>query len=547
METSKDTTSLDLRSLFETSKLFNSTYELSFISQHILRTIMGKFLITKGFLFLFKQGKLNQISKRGQFDQVLDTVQTEDQLLGFSELNEIEIFPLTSNKITIGFLGVGKPLNRKKLSDVEIIFLKSLLEFTTNAIENSIRFSELKESNKDLAKKIQEVRTLYEISSQLNGLTDRNKVFQMFTFTVLGQGVFNGVAIYQQQPDKSYRLQYQKGYLQINPDIRALDFTDVECYEINSSHTWYSDLLGGSGDEHILLIPIKSHVSGFVVLRKSQLLSQDELKNYDFYLSLTHLLDITLSTIIYFEETLLKQQLENDIKVAGEIQSALLPSKFPVFGDLDCYGVNIPCKTIGGDYFDIWKIDDNRLLVAIADVTGKGVPAGLLMANLQSMIKILIPLNLTLSDMTSRINQVIYENTSPDKFITFFWGLLDRNESRLTYVNAGHNPPYIIRNGQLIELNEGGVILGVIPSVMSYQTGRVEFKQGDKLFIFTDGITEAMNEENKEFSDERLKEILIEWNSQSAKEWTDFILSEVRKFTGTASQSDDITIVSVKW
>lgn len=547
METSKDTTSLDLRSLFETSKLFNSTYELSFISQHILRTIMGKFLITKGFLFLLKQGKLNQISKRGQFSNLLDTIQTEDQLLCFSEQNEMEIFPLTSNEITIGFLGVGKPLNRNKLSDVEINFLKSLLEFTTNAIENSIRFSELKESNHDLAKKIQEVRTLYEISSQLNGLTDRNKVFQMFTFTVLGQGVFNGVAIYQQQPDKSYRLQYQKGYLQINPDIRAFDFTDVECYEINSSHTWYSDLLGGSGDEHILLIPIKSHVSGFVVLRKSQLLSQDELKNYDFYLSLTHLLDITLSTIIYFEETLLKQQLENDIKVAGEIQSALLPSKFPVFGDLDCYGVNIPCKTIGGDYFDIWKIDENRLLVAIADVTGKGVPAGLLMANLQSMIKILIPLNLTLSDMTSRINQVIYENTSPDKFITFFWGLLDRNESRLTYVNAGHNPPYIIRNGQLIELNEGGVILGVIPSVMPYQTGRVEFKQGDKLFIFTDGITEAMNEENKEFSDERLKEILIEWNSQSAKEWTDFILSEVRKFTGTASQSDDITIVSVKW
>lgn len=487
------------------------------------------------------------ISSRGSFSDDFKAIKNIQELGEFSEKNKLSVYPLNSNQNTIGYLGLGSPLSGKNLTDTEFRFLESLLEFASGAIENSIRFNELNDSRSFLAKKVQELRTLYEISNEINGLTDPEKVYNLYVFTVMGQGHFNGITIYEQNEKGDLECQFQKGASSARKIVRDFDLKEMKPIVISSEDEMYDQIFEKKGKEPIFVIPTKTNQNRLVVLKQSPLTQNFTESNHDFYLSLTHLLDISLSTIAYFKESLLKQQLENDIKVASEIQNALLPSKFPKLHNLDCFGTNIPSKTVGGDYFDISKISEKKLMVAIADVTGKGVPASLLMANLQSMIKVLIPLNLSLSEMTSKINQVIYENTAPDKFITFFWGILDFESKKFTYVNAGHNPPYVIRNGELIELNEGGVILGVLPSMMPYETGEVDFNVGDKLFIYTDGVTEAMNENHEEFGDDPLKELLLTWKNESSKEWIDFVFGEVKKFAGKAPQSDDITMIALKW
>ncbi len=547
MDKPQDTSQIDLKSLFETSKLFNSTYELPFISQHILRTVMGKFLIAKGFMFIKKSDDLFLVSSRGSFPETFSKITNETQLTEFANSNKLNIYPLNSNQNIIGYLGIGYPLNGKILNETEIHFLESLLEFASGAIENSIRLKELNDSKVFLAKKVQELRTLYEISNELNGLTDSSKVYNLYVFTVMGQGHFNGITIYEQLENGDLVSQFQKGASSAKKVISGLDVRDFQPIVITVENEMYDRIFEKKGKEPIFVLPIKSNLKGLVVLKQSPLTQSFEESDHDFYLSLTHMLDISLSTIEYFKESLLKQQLESEIKVASEIQNALLPSKFPKMFGLDCFGANIPSKTVGGDYFDISKISDNRLMVAIADVTGKGVPASLLMANLQSMIKVLIPLNLDLSKMTSMINQVIYENTAPDKFITFFWGILDFETNILTFVNAGHNPPYIIKKGELIELNDGGLILGVMPSVMPYETGKIEFSRNDKLFIYTDGVTEAMNENHEEFGDDSLKNLLLNWQNETSSEWIEKVFADLKSFTGTAPQSDDITMIAIKW
>lgn len=547
MDKQQDTSQIDLKSLFETSKLFNSTYELPFITQHILRTVMGKFLIAKGFMFIKKGDELVLISSRGSFPENFSIINNESQLSEFASFNKLSVYPLKSNQNIIGYLGIGFPLSGKELSEFEVHFLESLLEFASGAIENSIRFKELNDSKVFLAKKVQELRTLYEISNELNGLTDSSKVFNLYVFTVMGQGHFNGITIYQQLENGDLVSQFQKGASSAKKVIADLNVKDFQPIVINAQDELYDRIFEKKGKEPIFVLPIKSNLKGLVVLKQSPLTQSFEASDHDFYLSLTHLLDISLSTIEYFKESLLKQQLEGEIKVASEIQNALLPSKFPKMFDLDCFGANIPSKTVGGDYFDISKISETKLMIAIADVTGKGIPASLLMANLQSMIKVLIPLNLDLSKMTSMINQVIYENTAPDKFITFFWGILDFETNILTFVNAGHNPPYLVKNGELIELNDGGLILGVLPSIMPYETGKVEFSRNDRLFIYTDGVTEAMNESNEEFGDDSLKELLVTWKSETSKEWIEKVFVDLKLFTGTAPQSDDITMIALKW
>ena len=148
--------------------------------------------------------------------------------------------------------------------------------------------------------------------------------------------------------------------------------------------------------------------------------------------------------------------------------------------------------------------------------------------------------------MISRINNLIYQNTALDKFITFFYGELDTKENTFTYCNAGHNPPYRVdENGKVVELMVGGIILGMMKDVV-FETATVTIKPGDRIVMFTDGITEAMNEKEEEFGEERLKKLIQKWPNVSSQELMDKIISEVKEFSKGTPQDDDITMVILK-
>jgi sigma-B regulation protein RsbU (phosphoserine phosphatase) len=203
-------------------------------------------------------------------------------------------------------------------------------------------------------------------------------------------------------------------------------------------------------------------------------------------------------------------------------------------------------KQVGGDYYDVIALDENRFCVAIADVSGKGAPASLLMANIQAFLQVICRQEMHIAESTGLINDLIFANTSDGRFITFFWCLIKNKEKKLTYVNAGHNPPLLIRNGKITKLQKGGVILGVIETMVPYLSEELVLQKDDVLVLFTDGISEAMNKKGEEFSDEKLEKTALKLAGESADNILNGIKNEVRNFTAGAPQSDDITMLVIK-
>ncbi|MDP2037137.1 MAG: PP2C family protein-serine/threonine phosphatase, partial [Ignavibacteria bacterium] len=186
------------------------------------------------------------------------------------------------------------------------------------------------------------------------------------------------------------------------------------------------------------------------------------------------------------------------------------------------------------------------VLFAIADVSGKGVPAALLMANIQAFLKSICKMKMHLADATNLLNDLVAENTTNGSFITFFWGIINNDKKELTFVNAGHNPPLLIRNSQIIKLKKGGMILGVMQTIVPYLSDMIQLESGDTIVLFTDGITEAMNVKWEEYSDERLESFVLERDHLNSKQLLEEIKHSVEQFTIGAEQSDDITSLVIK-
>jgi sigma-B regulation protein RsbU (phosphoserine phosphatase) len=214
---------------------------------------------------------------------------------------------------------------------------------------------------------------------------------------------------------------------------------------------------------------------------------------------------------------------------------------------LEIAAANISSMQVGGDYYDVIVLEDGRALVAIGDVSGKGTPAALLMANLQAAIRALVPLDLPLSEFTGRVNDLMCRNTGGNKFVTLFWGIVDPRTLTLTYVNAGHNYPMLIRsNGALERLEKGGMILGILKTTVPYEQGTVQLAPGDLLVLFTDGVSEAMSRESVEYGEERLESVLRHAMGLPAEAVLSAVHDDVMRHARGASQSDDITMMVIR-
>jgi len=223
-----------------------------------------------------------------------------------------------------------------------------------------------------------------------------------------------------------------------------------------------------------------------------------------------------------------------------------LPRNIKQLNNFEIAAENISSKQVGGDYFDVIQQNKDNCYIAIADVSGKGVPASLLMANLQAFLKSVCKQEISLVEGTSMINDLISENVTGGKFITFFWASLNDKDKTISYVNAGHNPPLLIRDKKIIRLEKGGMILGVMKTKYPYLTETIQLQKDDLLVLFTDGITEAMDKGQNEYSDERLDDLVKTLGDRSAKETLSAIQKDVKKFTLGAVQSDDMTLLIIK-
>jgi len=244
------------------------------------------------------------------------------------------------------------------------------------------------------------------------------------------------------------------------------------------------------------------------------------------------------------EKTLLRMQ--EELSLAREIQGNLLPKETPRPAGYDIAGKSVPAKEVGGDYFDFLAVEENRLAFCLGDVSGKGLPAALLMANLQAAIRGQAMAGTSPTSCLERANALLFRNTSAEKFATLFFGCLGVSDHVLHYCNAGHNYPFLFSAGKAPQrLSAGGLALGCLES-FPFEESRVELAPGDRLVIFSDGISEAVNGNGEEFGEPRLQELAAVDAGATSAELIEKILQAVGRHAGAQPQMDDMTLLVIQ-
>ena len=242
-----------------------------------------------------------------------------------------------------------------------------------------------------------------------------------------------------------------------------------------------------------------------------------------------------------------KESMERELEIAGQVQDQLLPQEFPQVGSLSVYGKVEPGRFVGGDYCDFIEAGEGRLLVTVADVSGKGVPAALIMSEVRAATHLLASMNLSLEEFVERLNDLLRKSTERKTFVTFFAGMIDTDTGKLSYVNAGHPPPFAGRDGRLSPLGRGTIPLGIMPTLPHCTEHTVSFPRGSWLVCYTDGVFERRNGQGEEYGEERLIQSAQRHSDRGATECVNQLLADVRVFGEGRELDDDLTIAVVHW
>jgi sigma-B regulation protein RsbU (phosphoserine phosphatase) len=245
-----------------------------------------------------------------------------------------------------------------------------------------------------------------------------------------------------------------------------------------------------------------------------------------------------------------KERMEEALKLAHDIQMSMLPKVFPPFPErheFDIFAAIAPAKEVGGDFYDFFFIDEDRLCFAVGDVSGKGVPAALFMAVTKTLFKAIASRMGNPSDILSRLNEEICRDNDSGMFVTLFCGILNNRTGQFDYSNGGHNLPYYLSRTGVKPLEKtGGRVLGLVEKSV-YGSGRLVLGPGETIFLYTDGVTEAMDVTGNFFSDQRLERFLAQAQSSPPRQLIEDLVKEVKVFSAQAPQSDDITALALRY
>jgi putative ABC transport system permease protein len=242
-----------------------------------------------------------------------------------------------------------------------------------------------------------------------------------------------------------------------------------------------------------------------------------------------------------------QEKLRRDVALAAEVQKRLLPSDAPQSSVASFAAFTLAARVVGGDYYDFLECGEGRIGITVADVSGKGVAAALLMSVVQASLRVISSERaLPLPQLAERMNAFLHQSTGANKYATFFYAVFDERTRRLTYVNAGHNPPFLVRGvdagSEVIELVAGGTVIGLFPDML-YECATIDLQPGDLLAAFTDGVPEALDPNGEEFGEERLKDLLKRARGARADEVASLLTQTMKAWIGTAEQHDDLTFV----
>lgn len=521
---------INLDSLIDFSNKLNSTQDHKFIYSATLLTLIGKLKITRAAIYVKKDIYTLVSSKGHQFLQFVNSLE-ELKSLGH------QLFPINYGSVNLGYLLLGSKINSIELTESEEKYLNLIISITANALDNANNYNDLLNEKIKLEKKNHLFRTLLSINEGFNKSIRKTDIIRVIYLSLMGQLMINKLAVFLIE-NSSYKKVFDT-FKDINFDNSILKGINTDIYYVKEDDKELFD----SGVKIVSLLRINDKIEGYILIGE-KLVSDFTDEDIDFLraMSVTSVNALENNRLILQE--IEKKNIDEELKMALKIQEGLLPKGLPTTKDLEIYSYFKPEKSVGGDYYDYINSYDDKVRFLIADVSGKGVPASIIMSNLQSLFRALAPLNISIEDLVNRMNDIIYENTSADKFISLFIADYCPNSNNFNYVNCGHNPAFLIKD-DISELSSTNTLVGINPSPLAHSKS-LKLEVGDTVFLYTDGLVEASDSNNKQFGIEKLKSILFENCKESPQVMGSFIVNSLNDYSDRTKLQDDTTILIIK-
>ena len=410
---------------------------------------------------------------------------------------------------------------------------------------------------------------LSELSDQARRFTEAAPLVDTISRRIAEVLHVANVAVFLRGGGRSFRLQQAIGIASTHPDasphFEESSSTIRNLARSNQVATLYREnpdgwfLLADDRERHTLetlgselLLPLsgRDRLLGFISLgpkRSEEPYTPSDLRLLQSVCTQAGLaLEISALVHSLASEAAKRERIDREIEIAREVQERLFPQQIPTLPGHSIHGACRPAQGVGGDYYDVLPLDDGTLGLAIGDVSGKGISAALLMASLRASLRgMTMDGPADLARMMVRVNRLVYESSATNRYATFFFGVYDPGTRRLRYVNAGHNPPYVVRGDELHALEGGGPVIGLLPEA-EYEECHLTLQPGDLLLAYTDGISEALNIQDQEWGEERMLAAARDRLPQDASTILRHIVTEADRFAATAPQHDDMTLLLMK-
>ncbi len=457
------------------------------------------------------------------------------------------LVPLRAGNQTIGVLALGEMFNRSPADEGVQEYLEAVSLLVGMAAHNATMVASLVEAKKELEHKNLLVTTLFESARDFTGARNREELLRILGYRLMGQLMVSTFAIYLSEPIDEDDV--------FVSSARALHLDEIKDIMLSTTFPMMvADMPDGDAKTALethgiaMVAPMTAHgrVCGAIAVQ-SKLnalpFTSDELS---FLEAIGNTAIVAIENSRLYLQELEVQRMESELKIAAQIQRGLLPVDVSIAPELDIAASAATSKMIGGDYYDVIRLDEDRVLFAIADVSGKGVPAALLMANVQAALNVLARLHLPLHTLATRLNELVCENTEPEVFVTMFLCVINTSLQSIEYVNIGHNPQILLHGNDLELLTEGGIVAGVIPHPPEYRCGVGSLYSGDTLVLYTDGVTEARNGLT-EFGLSALVDVVRAVRAEPASKIVDAVTAAVHNHSQRKELDDDTTLLIIKY
>ena len=533
-----------IEALVESAQLLQSASNVDELLRHLLRSSMAHLLARRGFVAQTNDGQTRITHVRGvkvEIGSVYDEV-------ALREMGVEIVRAIGSAEDRIGWIGVGLSSTGSILEE-QAEFFSALVNISAGAIRNVRATADVATLNESLDRKIQQLRTILDLVRGLTAVTEPEDVARMLGRTVAGQWAASRHAV---AAWKSGQSDFSVGSRGVTlPGLSSLK--ELVCGATSSSiriRQISDDAIRAPLEASRLeaIVPIRSGevTIGAVLLgpRPGGIpYSEDDL---EYSGGLADQAAVALENAWHFRETLEKKKIEKELELAADIQRRLLPASMPAVAGLDVFAATRPARHVGGDYFDAVPLASGETIFCVADVSGKGIAASLLMSNFQASLRALASTGRPLSEIVSRMNDLMHASTASNKYVTAIFVRVDPASRVCILVNAGHNDGLIARAGGTIDrIKASGTPVGLMPA-RTYTETSSELALGDVIALYSDGVTEANDPEENEFGDERLIALLRAGEGTRAEELVAGVFVEVDGFASTAPQYDDITMMVIR-